>query len=59
MMIRRSALPVRMSYRVNDRSEPMLASTDASERLKRTTDTVSVDVGSVRFDIAALLDDHQ
>ena len=33
----------------------MLASTDASARLKRTAATVSVEVGRVRFDIAALL----
>ncbi len=55
MMIRRSALPVRISYSVNDRSEPMLANTDASDRLKRTAVTVSVEVGRVKFDTAALL----
>lgn len=33
----------------------MLANTDASARLKRTALTVSVEVGRVKFDIAALL----
>ena len=50
-----SALPVRISYSVNVRSEPILASTDDSDRLNRTADIVSVDVGKVRFDIGALL----
>ena len=44
-----------MSYKVNVLSEPMLAKTEVSEKLKRTADTVSEDVGKVRFDIAALL----
>lgn len=50
-----------MSYNVNVRSEPMLASTDGSLRLKRTAVIVSVDVGKVRLDIGALLntDVHQ
>ena len=38
------------------RSEPMLASTEASARLNFTAVTVSVDVGSVRFEMAALLE---
>lgn len=61
MMTLRSAFPVRMSYNVNVRSEPMLASTDGSLRLKRTAVIVSVDVGKVRLDIGALLntDVHQ
>ena len=37
----------------------MLARTDASERLKRTAVTVSVDVGRVRFETAALLQTDQ
>ena len=57
MMIRRSAFPVRISYSANDRSEPMLARTDASARLKRTEVTVSVEVGRVRLEMAALLKD--
>ena len=56
MMTRRSALPVRMSYSVNVRSEPILANTDDSERLNRTAETVSVEVGKVKFDIGALLE---
>ncbi len=56
MMTLRSAFPVRISYNVNVRSEPMLARTDGSLRLKRTAVIVSVDVGKVRLDIGALLD---
>lgn len=55
MTIRRSALPVRMSYSVNVRSEPILASTEDSDRLNRTAVMVSVEVGNVRFEMAALL----
>ena len=55
MMTRRSALPVLMSYRVNVRSDPILASTEDSDKLNRTADIVSVEVGNVRLDIAALL----
>lgn len=55
MTTRRSALPVRMSYKVKVRSEPTLARMDDSLRLKRTASMVSVDVGKVRLDIAALL----
>ena len=51
----RSAFPVRMSYRVNVRSEPMLARTDGSAALKRTLVIVSVEVGKVRFEMGALL----
>lgn len=40
---------------MNVRSEPILAKTDASDKLKRTAEIVSVDVGNVRFDMAALL----
>lgn len=40
---------------MNVRSEPMLARTDDSLRLKRTLVIVSVDVGNVRFEIGALL----
>ena len=54
--ILRSAFPVRISYNVNVRSEPILARTDGSLRLKRTEVIVSVDVGKVRSDIGALLD---
>ena len=55
MTTRRSALPVRMSYSVNVRSEPMLAKTLDSDMLKRTEVIVSVDVGNVRLDIGELL----
>lgn len=55
-MTLRSAFPVRMSYNVNVRSEPILARTDGSLRLKRTEVMVSVDVGKVKSDIGALLD---
>jgi len=51
----RSAFPVRISYSVNVRSEPILARTDDSLKLKRTAVIVSVEVGKVRFDIGALL----
>lgn len=57
MITRRSAFPVRISYNVNVRSEPTLARTEDSERLNLTTDTVSVDVGNVRFEIGALLEE--
>lgn len=56
MTTRRSALPVRMSYSVKVRSEPMLASTEDSERLNRTLVIVSEDVGKVRSDTGELLD---
>jgi hypothetical protein len=55
MITRRSAFPVRMSYNTKVRSEPMLAKTDDSLRLKRTAVISSVDVGKVRFRIGALL----
>lgn len=51
----RSAFPVRMSYNVNVRSVPILARTDGSEALKRTSVIVSTEVGNVKFDIGALL----
>ena len=51
----RSAFPVRISYKVNVRSEPILARIDDSLKLKRTAAIVSVEVGKVRFDIGALL----
>jgi hypothetical protein len=44
MTTRRSALPVRMSYSVKLRSEPMLARTLDSDKLKRREVIVSVDV---------------
>ena len=59
MTIRRSAFPVRISYSVNVLSEPILASTDDSDMLKRTAETVSEEVGKVRFEMAALLQDRQ
>ena len=37
------------------RSEPMLARTEDSLRLKRTLVIVSVEVGNVRFEMGALL----
>ena len=37
------------------RSEPILASTEDSDRLNRTAVIVSVEVGNVRFETAALL----
>jgi hypothetical protein len=55
MITLRSAFPVRMSYNVNVRSEPMLARTDDSLRLKRMAVSVSVEVGKVIFEIGALL----
>lgn len=55
MTTRLSAFPVRMSYKVNVRSEPMLARTDDSAILKRTDVIVSVEVGNVRFETGALL----
>jgi hypothetical protein len=55
MITLRSAFPVRMSYNVNVRSEPMLARTDDSLRLKRMAVIVSVEVGKVIFEIGALL----
>lgn len=51
----RSAFPVRISYSVNVRSEPILPRTEDSLKLKRTAVIVSVEVGKVRFDIGALL----
>lgn len=48
-----SALPVRISYRVNVRSDPVLARILDSERLKRTEVIVSMEVGKVRLDIGA------
>ena len=55
MTTRLSAFPVRMSYKVNVRSEPMLARTDDSAILKRTDVIVSVEVGNVKFETGALL----
>ena len=55
MTTRLSAFPVRMSYKVNVRSEPMLARTDDSAILKRTDVIVSVEVGKIRFETGALL----
>ena len=55
MITLRSAFPVRMSYRVKVLSDPRLARTDDSLRLKRTVVIVSDDVGNVKFDIGALL----
>lgn len=55
MTTRRSAFPVRISYSVNVRSEPILARTDDSLMLNRTAVIVSVDVGNVRFETGALL----
>lgn len=55
IITRRSALPVRMSYKVNVLSDPILASTDDSDKLNRTAEIVSLDVGKVRLDIGALL----
>lgn len=59
MTVLRSALPVRISYNVNVRSEPMLASTEDSLKLKRTEVTVSEDVGKVRLEIGVSLDHNQ
>ena len=55
MITLRSAFPVRMSYNVKVRSEPILARTDDSLRLKRMAVIVSVEVGKVIFEIGALL----
>jgi hypothetical protein len=53
--IRRSAFPVRMSYRVKVRSVPILARTEDSDILKRTDVIVSTDVGKERSEMGALL----
>jgi hypothetical protein len=50
MMTLRSALPVRISYKVKVRSDPTEASTEDSEGLNRIDVTVSVEVEYVRFD---------
>jgi len=50
----RSAFPVRISYNVKVRSEPMLARTLDSDKLNRTQVIVSVEVGNVIFDIGEL-----
>lgn len=55
MIVLRSAFPVRMSYKVNVLSEPILARTEDSARLNRIADMVSVEVGKVRSEIGALL----
>ena len=55
MTTRRSAFPVRMSYNVKVLSDPILASTEDSERLNFTAEIVSVEVEKVRFDTGALL----
>ena len=55
MITLRSAFPVRISYSVKVRSDPTLASTDASDRLNLTEVIVSVEVGNVRFEIGAVL----
>ena len=44
---------------MNVRSEPILASTEDSDKLNRTALIVSVEVGNVRFEMAALLVRHQ
>jgi len=54
MTTRLSAFPVRISYSVKVRSEPMLARTEDSLRLNRTLVIVSVEVGKVRFEMGAL-----
>ena len=51
----RSAFPVRISYNVKVRSDPMLASTDDSLRLKRTAVIVSTEVGKVRLETGVVL----
>jgi len=48
----RSALPVRTSYNVKVRSDPVDARTEASDKLNLRAVIVSVDVGKVRFMIA-------
>ena len=52
MMIRRSALPVRMSYKVKVRSVPMEARTEGSDALNLREVMVSEEVGKDRFEIA-------
>ena len=52
----RSAFPVRISYSVNVRSEPVVANTEDSDRLNFKAVIVSVDVGNVRFMIADVLE---
>lgn len=53
-----SAFPVRMSYSVNVRSEPVLARMLDSERLKRTEVMVSTEVGNVRLETGADLSEE-
>lgn len=55
MVALRSALPVRTSYRINVRSEPIEARTEVSEGLNRTTFTVSAEPAKVKFDIGEVL----
>lgn len=50
---RRSALPVRMSYRVNVRSVPVDARMDDSDQLNLRAVMDSVDVGNRRVDTGA------
>ena len=52
MMIRRSALPVRMSYKVKVRSVPIEARTEGSEALNLREVMVSEEVGKDRLEIA-------
>jgi len=55
MTTRLSAFPVLLSYKVNVRSESMLARTENSFKLKRMDVIVSVEVVNVRFEIGAFL----
>lgn len=56
MMTRRSALDVRISYKVNVRSEPHDARTEDSARLNLRAVMVSMEVGKVRFDMGEVLE---
>lgn len=55
VMMRRSALPVRMSYRMKVRSDPREARMDGSAALKRMEVTVSEAVEWVRSEMGVLL----
>ncbi len=59
MTIRRSALPVRISYRHIVRSPPTLASTLVSDWLKRTAETVSEEEPKARVESGADLPEER
>lgn len=56
---RRSAFPVRISYKVNVLSEPVDANTDDSDKLNFNAEMVSVEVGKLRFITGVDLKEHE